>query len=330
MDNMEKFLESIETNFAAIAEDYAFVAKVGSVSNFKLVPTLIYTAALIVITLTTVYVISKKYIGLMTKTVSAKKAVYVARELKGKSLLFAMTKKEFARFLSSPTYMLNGGLGLLFQLVGAVLIAVARPGIFEIDPEMAASLGMSADEISKMALPLFISILALTESMVMMSVSAVSLEGKSLWIIKSMPIDPKTALIAKAMPQIILSTAVSLVSGIIASIGLGVGFTDALFFILIPIAFGIVVSLDGVVINVLLPKFDYANEVQVIKQSSATLVSMLVNMLIAVGMLALSLLAMSTSYVTLILLSILGALIAISAALYFITVGPIAKRFSTF
>ena len=44
----------------------------------------------------------------------------------------------------SVAHLIGGSL-----LVGAVLIAVAGPRIFEIDPEMAASLGMSADEISK-------------------------------------------------------------------------------------------------------------------------------------------------------------------------------------
>ncbi len=330
MENMEKFIENLETNYESIAENYSFVALIGSVATLKIVPTLVYTLIFASITLITVYVISRKYIGLMTATVKSKKVVYVAKELRGKSTLFALMKKEFFKFLSSPTYMLNGALGYLFQIAAAVFIAVLGPQLFELDPQSLSSLGMSQDEVLKISIPIFISILVFTESMVMMSVSSVSLEGKNLWILKSMPIPEKTVLLAKAMPQIILSVAFSAVSGLIAAIGIGAGIIESLFFILIPSAFGVFSSFMGIIINVLLPKLDFVNEVQVIKQSSAAFISMLANMLIGIVMIVVSVISMGIPSTLLVLLLIFLALVGFSAALYAIIAGPIAKRFSTF
>ncbi len=330
MENMEKFLENLETNFESIAENYSFVAHIGSVATLKPVAVLLYTVVFALITLATVYVISKKYIGLMTATVKTQKKVYVARELKGKSPLAALTKKEFSKFLSSPTYMLNGALGFIFQISAAIFIAVLGPGLFELDAEMLTDLGVTADEVMRMAIPLFVSILVFAESMVMMSVSAVSLEGKNLWILKSMPISAKTILLAKAMPQIILSVAFSFVSGLIVAIGIGAGFIESLLIIMIPAAFGVFAALSGIIINVLLPKLDFVNEVQVIKQSSAAFISMLVNMLIGIVMILASVLAMAIPFTSLLLFLIFVAIMGLSVGLYFIMTGPIAKRFSTF
>lgn len=328
LENMDKFLENLENNFESIAKNYSFVAILGSVATLKLLPTLVYTVAILAITVITVYVISKRYIKLITSTVKTKKSVYVAKELKGKNQLLAMTKKEFLRFLSSPTYMLNAGLAYLLQLAAAIFIAVLGPGIFEIDPAMLAEFGMSADAFKKMAVPLFISIIVLAESMSMISSSAVSLEGKNLWILKSMPIPSKTVLLAKAMPQIILSLAFSLISGVIAAVGLGVGFVEALFFILIPAAYGILSAFIGIIINVLRPKLDFVNEVQVIKQSSATFFTMIINMLLSVVIMIISFVSMEIAFTALLLLSILLVLIVLSVALYFVMIGPIAKKFS--
>ena len=330
MENMEGILENLENNFEAIAQNYSFVSMLGSVATLNPIAVLLYTVSFLLLTSLTIYVISKKYLKLITSTVNAKKAVYVAKELKGKNQFFAFTKKEFLKFISSPSYMLNAGLAYIFQIAAAILIAVLGPGLFAIDPQMLTDFGLDMDSFIKMSVPIFISILVITESMSMISASAVSLEGKNLWILKSMPVSPKTVLLAKAMPQIILSVAFSLVSGLIAAIGIGAGVVETLFFILIPMSFGILTSFIGIITNVLLPKLEFVNEVQVIKQSAATFVSMMVNMLLGVLVMVVTLLSVGIAFPLLLMLLILFIISGLSVALYFVTIGPIAKRFSTF
>ena len=328
MSNMETVFEDLENNYAGIAEKYSLVSLIGSVATFELVPFLIYSLAVAAVSACAFLIISRKYMSLVTSTVKTGKTVYVAKALKGKSPLMALTKKEFSKILSSPTYMLNGALGFLFQILAAVFIVVMGPKLLSLDPEMLAALGMSEAAVSTISIPLFISVIVIAGSMNMLSCSALSLEGKNLWILKSMPIPAETVLFAKAMPQIMLSAAFSLVSGLIAGIGLGASPTDILFFVLIPAAYGVFSSLFGITVNVLLPKFDFVNDVQVIKQSTACFICLLVNMLTAVGITALSVVSMSVKYPSLILLAILTLLAALCAVLCFIVRGPLSRRYS--
>lgn len=330
MENMEQAFEGLESNFGAIAEKYSIISYIGSVATFSAVPFVIYTLAVSLITAAAVLVISRKYMSLVTSAVSTKKSVYVAKELKGKSALAALTRKEFSKLLSSPTYMLNGALGFLFQIVVAILIVVMGPELLNADPEILAEFGITEAAMIKMINPLFIAILVFTESMVTLSCSALSLEGKNLWILKSMPISPKTVLIAKAMPEILLSVAFSTVSGLIAGIGVGASLTDILFFVFIPMSFGVLSSLAGVIINVLLPKFDFINDVQVIKQSAACFVTIIINVIVCIGVMLLAFVSMSVKYPSLILLAIFAAISLICAVLYFVICGPASRRYSKF
>ena len=95
-------------------------------------------------------------------------------------------------------------------------------------------------------------------------------------------------------------------------------------------AFGTFSSLAGVIINVLLPKFDFVNDVQVIKQSAAVFVTMMMNIVIAIIVMLLSVLSMSVQYPSLILLAILAFLSLMCLVLYFVIRGPISRRYSKF
>ena len=137
-------------------------------------------------------------------------------------------------------------------------------------------------------------------------------------------------LIAKAMPEILLSVAFSTVSGLIAGIGVGASLTDILFFVFIPMSFGVLSSLAGVIINVLLPKFDFINDVQVIKQSAACFVTIIINVIVCIGVMLLAFVSMSVKYPSLILLAIFAAISLICAVLYFVICGPVSRRYSKF
>ena len=88
--------------------------------------------------------------------------------------------------------------------------------------------------------------------------------------------------------------------------------------------------LDITSLDSILPKFDFVNEVQVIKQSTACLISLVLNMIVSVGVLVIFIVSMSVQYPSLVLLVLLGAVCLICTVLYFVTVGPMARRYSTF
>ena len=107
--------------------------------------------------------------------------------------------------------------------------------------------------------------------------ASISLEGKSLWIIKSLPITPKTVYLSKiAVNLTIISPAV--IDVIIIGIALKLGVARTLMILLLLAACAVFISFYGLFINLLLPNFSWISEVVVIKNSAATMVTVFSSM----------------------------------------------------
>ena len=79
--------------------------------------------------------------------------------------------------------MLNAGLGLVFELALAVLAVVKRQElltVFQVMPALKQALA-----------PILLLAGMLVSGMVFFTASSVSLEGKSYWIVRSMPVPTK-------------------------------------------------------------------------------------------------------------------------------------------
>lgn len=330
MENLEGIIENIDANFEEIAEAFSFVGVIGSVALFKVLPLIIYTLLGGCIAYITLRTVAKNYIRIITRTTKSKRAVYKEKTLAKKSPLVALSKKELGRFFSSPTYILNGGLGLVFQIAAAFMIAFGGSDIIQIEAEGMAEDPLLMESLTMMLAPIFIALLVFCQSMVMMSSSALSLEGKSLWILKSMPLKAETVLLSKCMPHLILGCASSLLSGIVVAIGAGVTPAEAMLCITIPLAASVLFAFSGIIINVLFPKFEFVNEAQVVKQSLATFLSMLFNMLVGIMVFIAAIVSMVIGYASVIMLAVLLILVLADGLMYLIIKGPISKKYSTF
>lgn len=207
------------------------------------------------------------------KRVNSALAAHAARRayrldtLKSGSPFAALYRKELRRFFSSSLYMLNTGIGMVLCLVFSVaLMAVGAPKIAELmeAPELMGILNQYA--------PL---VLCFFLSMAYMTACSISLEGKSLWILLSAPVSAGTVFAGKVAMQLTLVLPLSLVSGVLWAIALGTGPLDTLMLLLVPSLFALVMALLGLVINLKLPNLGWKSEVVVIKQSGASLLSML-------------------------------------------------------
>ncbi len=325
INNFEEILASLEANLGNPGGGLAVLVFLGSVTRFSPIPFLIYMLFGASFSVFAWYVISKSYIKLITQTYGAEKVIYKEKHLVKKSSFYAITRKEFSKFFSSPTYMLNGGVGLIFEIVAAIIIAVKAPALFDVNPEILAEQGIKAADVKSFLSPLIAVGLLFCESMNLMSASALSLEGKSFWIMKSIPIDPKNVLLAKTMPNSVLNVGASVISGLIAAIGIGASIEYYPIFILIPAAGGVLFSLMGIIVNVFVPKFEFVNEAQVVKQSAAAFLSMLANVVAALLIGAVTLFSIS--------LGVLGAylsllfILILCLVMYLLIIGPISKRY---
>lgn len=204
---------------------------------------------------------------------SHKSAKFTMKHQKSSGLFGALLKKEFQRFTGSATYMLNCGLGV-------VLLLGLTVACFFIGDDILAEITASITELPifcyAVTMMLFTSTLATTTSV------SVTLEGRTLWVLKTAPVPTTTILAAKTAVNLILYLPTLLIAAILLSIRFSLGVQYALFLFLIPAAALVITTALGLILNLCFPKLDYDNETRAIKQSMSVFLSTMINMLLTI------------------------------------------------
>ncbi len=207
-------------------------------------------------------VMSCSFIGIATASGSISKARYVEKQARQKSVFGALLSKELARFASSPNYMLNCGLGILLLPACGVLLLIKGGEIFAALNEALASRPGSAAI-------LICTLLCLVSSMNDMAAPSVSLEGKSLWIVQSLPLKSRLVLHAKAAVQLILTEIPMLFAAACAAVIVPVSLAVKAMVFVMPLIYAALSALFGITVGVRMPLLSWTNEIAPIKQSGA-------------------------------------------------------------
>ncbi|MBR5338794.1 MAG: hypothetical protein IK150_01795 [Lachnospiraceae bacterium] len=225
----------------------------------------IYTAAAAILFVLIWTLVSRSFIKVATATGSIAKKRYVEKTAHEKSAFRAFLGKEFKRFISSPNYMLNCGLSIIilpamgiFMLFGGSLITDVMGDVFKMVPGMVPVLIC--------AVILFLCAMTYTAA------PSISLEGKSIWLPLSMPVDAKIPLRAKAMTQFILSAVPAVFAAVCSAIVLDVSILTRILMPLVVLAFCAFSALYSTSIGVRMPLLDWTNEAVPIKQGGAVTV----------------------------------------------------------
>lgn len=211
--------------------------------------------------------LANNFIKITTTKKGFKKVKYKEQPLKESSANSALLKKELNNFFSKPMYILNASLGVVFIFVFAVALVVYRDlpdMIIKEFPELA--------EYVNTLLIVGICFLSATN---IISAPSISLEGKSIWIVQSLPIDGGDVLLAKAKMHMVICLPSVLLASLACIFTLKLSAIQILLSLLLPAVFTVFCALLGVFINLHFPKFDWINETVAVKQSMSTGISML-------------------------------------------------------
>ncbi|MBQ1846943.1 MAG: hypothetical protein II135_02970 [Clostridia bacterium] len=238
----------------------------GSVGTGDALSILIFTAAVLAVLALVWYLISKSFIKIATYKAGAPKAVSGAKTASAKSVGAALVMKELSKFVSSPTYMLNCGLGILMIPAAGVLLLIKGGALAE---GLSSLLG-NADAAAVFACALMMFLISMTDT----AVSSVSLEGKSIWIPQSLPVDPFEVLRAKLLTQLLLAGVPSLFAVICAVIALGLTPLTAVTFVFAALSSLLLCSIFYLCMGIKFVNLTWTNEMYAIKQGTGVLISM--------------------------------------------------------
>lgn len=212
--------------------------------------------------------ISRSFLKIATSSGRAERKIYVERSVKQRSINSALLSREFARFVSSPNYMLNCGLGIIILPVSGIIFLLKGGDIFPVLD------GIFADRPGSTAALLCTAICLLT-SMNDMVVPSVSLEGKNLWLIQSLPVHAWQALRAKLSVQLLLSGVSALIGIVCIAFAYHFSGIQLLAVIAATMSFVSLMTLLGLFLGLKMPNLTWTSEVTPIKQSAGVLLEML-------------------------------------------------------
>lgn len=194
----------------------------------------------------------------------------VEREVK-KALLY----KERRRFFTNASYMLNTAIGLIVFFVAGVAVLIFREKVFD------SIITMSYLKNHIGAYVLLISLFFCAINVI--SAPSISLEGENLWICKAMPVEPFDILMAKVKNHIYICMPIVIFFGIAANIALPISPAIRAAVVIIPALSVVLMGLLGVICNLHMPKFDWADESIAVKQSMAVIATMGIGFSIVIG-----------------------------------------------
>lgn len=231
-------------------------------------------AALLALTL---WVIARSFLKIATATGSVKKVRFEHRVVRAQSVQRALLGKELRRFAASPNYMLNCGLGIVMLPVAGIVLLIKGGALGR----------MLADVFSGnvgVVPVLMCAAVCLLASMNDMAAPAVSLEGRNLWLVQSLPVVPWQALRAKLDVQLVLTGVPVLFCALCMVIVLPGSALEKALLVIVALLYTLLSALAALALGLKMPNLTWTNETTPIKQSGCVMLSLFANWFYALAL----------------------------------------------
>lgn len=196
---------------------------------------------------------------------------YKLQALKAHGVVRALWKKELKSYFSSSIYVTNTIMGYVLAAVAAVSLFVVGADKFE------ELLGVSGiQSVIETVMPF---VLAVMMSMATMTSSSISMEGKSFWILQTLPVKSKAVYLSKILANVTVAAPFYVVSVIFGCLTVKPDMMEYMWIVTIPACYIVYMAVIGITVNIAFPVLNWDSEVRVVKQSASTFVTMIIGML---------------------------------------------------
>lgn len=215
--------------------------------------------------------LKSSFLSIVTASVGGKKAVYREKTARQGSVGAALLRKEWMRFTSSASYMLNCGLGVVLLVgLGVFLLIKGREYVAVINDVLPA--------LEELLPVLLCAACCLMGSTVNLTAPSVSLEGRSIWQLRSLPVTAWQVLLAKLKLHLIVATPPTLFCAGIAVSLIPATAAQKLLILAVTLLFMLCFALLGLTLGVKMANLNWSNENQPIKQSAPVGITLFASM----------------------------------------------------
>lgn len=213
-------------------------------------------------------VLSRSFLKIVASGGKTEHRTYKETRAKQKSITAALLGREFLHFTGNPTYMLNCGLSvLLFPLCGGLLLWKGE----RILTALEMMVGGHAGSVSVILCTVLCCLVFMTET----TPPSVSLEGKSLWLLQSLPVTPWQVLKAKMWMQFLLSWIPCVICMACMAVVYPMSTPAMSAAVLLVLSCAGLSALFGLFLGLKMPTLSWTSEIVPIKQSGAVMITLL-------------------------------------------------------
>ena len=282
---------------------------------------LIFSSICIVIFALVYLVMSRSFLKIVISTTDNGSEVKT-KEFKARSTNQALLSRELKRFFSSATYMLNCAIGSVFMLCISVYMLFSAGSIKMLLAELMPFLG-DINVLFALILTLFLA------SMNEITSPSISLEGKNIWIVQSLPIDSFNILKAKINLHLIVTLPFVILTSICSCIAFKVEILASILILFTSVIFTFLEAEVGLAINLKFPNLNWQSESVAVKRGVAVMISMFGSGVFVIVLAVLFYFAKAVIEPTLFVVLSLAIVLALSIVLYFYLKNKGAKIFAS-
>lgn len=317
-ENLEKILlniEDIAVGIKNILPIYWFgEAIAGENILYALITLVIFTLPFVV----AVAIISKTFYRIVSDSKSSVRIKDKKVSFNAVPVSRALLRRECARLFSSASYLTNSGIGVIFAVIGAVALLIKKDALL-------SAFGQDSIGVGGLLAPLLLVGFMFIFSMVIFTSATISIEGKNIWILQSLPVSPVEIFKAKIKLHVYACLPALILSWAAINIGFYAGLLFAAVSLVILALFVLIMAQMGLAFNLSKPVLDWQDEAVAVKTGMSVMFTMFAGMALAVTpLIAIFLLA---DYINFVLIGWAVIEAAIALMLYKWLTGSGVKKF---
>ncbi|HEY5584676.1 MAG TPA: ABC transporter permease [Ruminiclostridium sp.] len=215
-----------------------------------------------------IVVFSKGFKSINSKLSEKYKASnYKMKRLTVSTPLKALYIKELKFYFSSYIYVLNTSFSVIMMTIFSIGIAVfGKDAVSKV-----LEIPMAETYISPIITLVFIFCIGFTST----TAASISLEGKSLWIIKALPVKIESILWSKILVNLTLTVPALIINIAIVALAFKMDAVTILAIFVVSLLYCLLSPILGILINLYFPKLEWTTQVVVVKQSASVLLAIL-------------------------------------------------------
>ncbi|MDF2985940.1 MAG: putative transporter, permease protein [Eubacterium sp.] len=260
IENLVNFVGSVKAIY------YPFGLITAALKHMDILSMVIFAVISIMVFAAFIGLFARSFKGINSKMQEKYKASdYKLTELQVQTSSMALFKKELGFYFSSYIYVINTGFGAIMMLLATVLLIYNRPKLTGIITMLPVNVSMAL--LVTLAMTLCVSLTCTTAP-------SISVEGKNLWILKSLPLKAIDIFKGKILLNLVITGPILIISSTVLAAVFRLTIKEYLLAIAVGSSYCILIAVMGLIINLHFPKLEWSTQVTVVKQSASVMIAL--------------------------------------------------------